>query len=118
FATALQFTEALEGGATTAAAPALPLAARSVRVLSISAGLVLLGVAGWIVWQLLRSVAPPTASSGSPRPIAVLPFRNLGDSSDVYFAEGMTEELNNALVRIQGLAVRPRATVTAEAAKG
>jgi eukaryotic-like serine/threonine-protein kinase len=118
FATALQFAEALEAGATTVAAPALPRAGRAVRLLAISAGLVLLVGAGWIAWKRFRPVAPSPATSDSPRPIAVMPFRNLGDSSDAYFAEGMTEELNNALVRIQGLAVRPRTTVFAEAAKG
>ena len=50
-----------------------------------------------------RDTAPTSQS------IAVLPFRNLGaDSEQVYFCEGIAEELINALTKIEGLQVASR----------
>lgn len=43
-----------------------------------------------------------------PKKIAVLPFENLGDPSNQYFADGMTDEINGRLVTIQGLKVVSR----------
>lgn len=46
---------------------------------------------------------------GSARSIAVLPLENLGpDSTDAYFAGGMTEEIATALTLVPGLAVVSR----------
>ena len=64
-----------------------------------------------------RSSEPATARAAS-KSVAVLPFRNLGDSSHSYYAEGFAEELSSALVRIQGLAVRPRGSVDREVDRG
>ena len=70
-------------------APSKGLRAR----LAVAAGLalLLLAVAGFIVWQQ-RSIATAPAS------IAVLPFRNLG-TGDPYFAEGIGEEILGQLAR-------------------
>ena len=56
------------------------------------------------------SAATPVAASAAatadslPR-LAVLPFENLGDSGDAYFAEGMADEVRGKLAGLPGLAV-------------
>jgi TolB-like protein/Tfp pilus assembly protein PilF len=58
--------------------------------------------------------APPTASAFKPPPhsIAVLPFENLsGHSDDAYLADGLQEEILNALARLRALTVISRASV-------
>jgi eukaryotic-like serine/threonine-protein kinase len=40
-----------------------------------------------------------------PKHLAVLPFENLGDSADAYFADGMTDELRGKLATVPGLEV-------------
>ena len=40
--------------------------------------------------------------------LVVLPFRNLGDSADAYFADGLTEELTSRLASLGGLRVISR----------
>ena len=42
--------------------------------------------------------------------MAVLPFENLGDSSDAYFADGMTDEVRGKLSQLPGVAVIARAS--------
>jgi TolB-like protein/Tfp pilus assembly protein PilF len=58
--------------------------------------------------------APPTASAFNPPPhsIAVLPFENLsGHSDDAYLADGLQEEILNALARLRALTVISRTSV-------
>lgn len=56
------------------------------------------------VWWRKAEPAPP-----SIRSIAVLPLQNLsGDPSQEYFADGMTDEITNALARLAGLRVISR----------
>jgi len=55
------------------------------------------------------------ARSNAGRPtqgerIAVLPFENLGDSDDAYFATGVTDEITGRLGSVRGLAVVSRAS--------
>jgi TolB-like protein/Tfp pilus assembly protein PilF len=45
-----------------------------------------------------------------PRRLAVLPFENLGDSADAYFADGITNEVRGKLSQVSGLAVVARAS--------
>jgi serine/threonine protein kinase/tetratricopeptide (TPR) repeat protein len=47
----------------------------------------------------------------SSRVVAVLPLRNLGSSDDGYLAEGLTEDLTDALSMTPGLRVASRGTV-------
>jgi serine/threonine-protein kinase len=42
--------------------------------------------------------------------IAVLPFENLGNPADLYFADGVTEEIASRLARVPGLTVLGRAS--------
>ena len=60
---------------------------------------------GWLYWR------QPPASPAAPviRSLAVLPLQNLSaDSSQEYFADGMTEELIGQLSKIHGLRVISR----------
>jgi adenylate cyclase len=87
---------------------------------AILTGLLLIG--GGMFWWLDRlpvTAAPPaarpttdarTASVAAAGPsIAVLPFVNMsGDRNNEYFADGISEELLNVLVRVPGLGVASR----------
>jgi len=62
-------------------------------------------------WWVLR---PGSADARNYESIAVLPFVNMtGDAEDEYLADGMAEELLNALVRIEGLKVASRTSAFA-----
>lgn len=76
----------------------------------------LAGVAGAAVLALVMFLfRPGEAGSDVPeRSIAVLPFVNVGgDTADVYFADGMTDELITALQSVSGLRVASRTAVFA-----
>ena len=77
-------------------------------------GLAALGGAALMVagaWWVLK---PDSADVRAYESIAVLPFVNMtGDAEDEYLADGMAEELLNALVRIEGLKVASRTSAFA-----
>jgi len=59
-----------------------------------------------------QASAAPTAFSPPPHSIAVLPFENLsGHSDDAYLADGLQEEILNALARLRALTVISRTSV-------
>jgi serine/threonine-protein kinase len=118
FGTMAEFARALQGaevhgragaqahgpGATAAApgtgtarlrarAPARPFAAAVVAVALLAAG--------YLTFR--HRAAPP-----SPRLLAVLPFENLGDSADAYFADGIANELRSKLSELDGVQVIAR----------
>jgi TolB-like protein/Flp pilus assembly protein TadD len=65
-----------------------------------------------------RSAAIAARAAGSPS-IAVLPFVNMSaDPENEYFADGMTEELINALTKVDGLRVPARTSSFAFKGKG
>ena len=47
--------------------------------------------------------ATSAASAAAAHSIAVLPFENLGDSADAYFADGITDAVRGKLTDIPGL---------------
>jgi serine/threonine-protein kinase len=56
-----------------------------------------------------ESLAEPAAAvEAKPPMIVVLPFENLGDPEDEYFADGMTEEITSRLAVVSGLGVISR----------
>jgi len=59
---------------------------------------------------LLDKPATPTAAAAEgKRSIAVLPFANMSGNSDQdFFSDGITEEILNSLVRVEGLSVASR----------
>ncbi|MCI0531562.1 MAG: protein kinase [candidate division Zixibacteria bacterium] len=67
---------------------------------------VLLLVATTSFFKLQRS-SESVATSTVPM-IAVLPFENLGDPEDEYFADGITEEITSRLTGVEGLGVISR----------
>jgi len=70
-------------------------------------GTALLLIGSW--WGLGRPTAPGSADRGNYKSIAVLPFENMsGNAADAYFADGLSEELLNALTRVPGLKVAGR----------
>ncbi len=72
-----------------------------------AAGTALLLVSSW--WALGRPDVPSVAGRVDYSSIAVLPFENLsGNAEDAYFADGLSEELLNALTRVPGLRVAGR----------
>ncbi|HET7498189.1 MAG TPA: protein kinase, partial [Candidatus Eisenbacteria bacterium] len=59
----------------------------------------------------LEDVASRGGASGAPETsIAVLPFENLSGVDDEFFADGITEEILNALAQVDGLRVAARAS--------
>jgi DNA-binding SARP family transcriptional activator/TolB-like protein len=79
-------------------APRSKLLAPSSKLLALLVAILIIGL---LVWRgMHRSAAP----AGPPR-VAVLPFENLGDSGDAYFAGGVTDEVRGKLAAIPGLEV-------------
>jgi serine/threonine protein kinase/tetratricopeptide (TPR) repeat protein len=127
FTTARAFADALGAApvvANTVATPvALPAVDRSAlaRVrrtpayLALAVGL-LIGVGALFAWSRTGEKPDPTAAlragsaaTGAVR-IAVLPFENLGDSADAYFADGVTDAVRSKLAEIKGFEVIARSS--------
>jgi serine/threonine protein kinase/TolB-like protein/Flp pilus assembly protein TadD len=79
-------------------------------------GLILLA-ALWILRPRQQAVETPTAvvpetvtapASAARKMIVVLPFQNMGNAEDEYFAAGMTEEITSRLAAVSGLGVIAR----------
>ncbi|MEK7316413.1 MAG: protein kinase, partial [Candidatus Eisenbacteria bacterium] len=61
--------------------------------------------------ELVAAAAPGgKADAGHEKSIAVLPFENQSGVDDEYFADGVTDEILNALSQIEGLRVAARAS--------
>jgi eukaryotic-like serine/threonine-protein kinase len=107
FATAREFADALSSGA--AAPTASPGSARRMKGVALGAGLLLL-VAVVGVYLIARRGQPGAAeATGAIRSIAVLPLDNYSaNSTQEYFAEGMTDELTSDLAMISQLRVTSR----------
>ncbi|NGX17042.1 winged helix-turn-helix domain-containing protein [Wenzhouxiangella sp. XN24] len=67
-------------------------------------------IAAWVIAARLPEADPPTAAVPlAENGLAVLPFANFSDDSELeYFSDGLTEELLNRLVAIDALAVVAR----------
>jgi DNA-binding SARP family transcriptional activator/TolB-like protein len=92
----------------TAASPSPPLPAPAVipprrRAIGVGAAalVTLVLLAAVVVWRWTQG----TAEAAGPRRLAVLPFENLGDSADAYFAGGVTDEIRGKLAAMHGLEV-------------
>jgi serine/threonine-protein kinase len=129
FATAEQFAQMLAGRVATISTvgPATPAAmpppvdaltvaspGKRVRAWRTVASAFVLGLLTLAALALLlRQRVPDSANTGvadaaGPRRLAVLPFENLGDSADAYFADGVTDAVRGKLVALPGLQVTAR----------
>jgi serine/threonine-protein kinase len=118
FATIADFGAALGGGQFTttdpsAAAPAGP-GRRRRRVLW-AAGVAAALAATAFLYSRIAAPADGAAlasAGGVTRPtrLAVLPFENLGDSADEYFADGIADEVRGKLAVVSGLEVIARSS--------
>jgi serine/threonine-protein kinase len=81
----------------------------SLRATMLTVAIVAAVLAGVYAARRLRSDAPAAVPvAAGPRMLAVLPFKNLGDSADQYFADGVTEEVTSRLAGLSGLRVISR----------
>ena len=108
FATAAEFARALArphvtSDTTTTPAASQPMAAgghrRVPRALATLALGILVGVGVLLAWLRAR----PEAGAAGPKRLAVLPFENLGQRDDDYFADGVTDEVRGKLAALPGL---------------
>ena len=105
FGTAREFADALSATDLTAR----PASTRVRRTwIGIAAGVLLIGAAGAYLYTR-RGASAAAGSADAIRSIAVLPFDNYSaDSTQEYFAEGMTDELTTDLATISQLRVVSR----------
>jgi serine/threonine-protein kinase len=68
----------------------------------------LIGAGVLFAW---RRSHPDSGDGGAGRVVAVLPFENLGDSADAYFADGVADEVRTKLSQVAGLEVIARGSV-------
>src|SRR5437870_4165629 len=107
FDTAAQFGSALADKRPAVRAAVSPPRRRLAVLLGLP--VLALAAAGVLHWRARASAGFSALPS-----VAVLPFANLsGDTATDYFSDGMTEELINALVQVQGLRVPARTSAFA-----
>ena len=115
FASAAEFARALD---MTAPAPSAAPTRRSVasntraprrlHVAMTALGLgLLIGLGVLFAWRRSHAGAGGTSDA---KVLAVLPFENLGDSSQTYFADGVGDEVRGKLSQLGGVAVIARAS--------
>lgn len=111
FATARQFADALAPATSTVHRSATPSTSKrrpipsSLAILGIG---ILIGLGVLFAWRQHQPAV--TASDRGVRRLAVLPFENLGDSADAYFADGVTDAVRGKLTALPGLDVIARAS--------
>jgi serine/threonine-protein kinase len=137
FASAAEFARALEVSATTgwvpatrageavSSSPASPASAdpatarRPEGVTAVHAarrhGLILALMAGFaiglgVLFAWRSSHDRGGSGAGSVRRVAVVPFENVGDSADGYFADGLTDAIRGKLIGLPGLEVTARSS--------
>lgn len=90
----------------------LPHRRRAV-IAAVSALVVLVALGGWALLSAranTATTASASAGAADARTLAVLPFENQGDSSDAYFAEGITDAVRGKLIALPGMSVIARAS--------
>ncbi len=105
-------------GTVVSSSPPAARSAFSARI-GVAVGVVLVGALAVYAWRARGAggSSPPVsarasvAADAAKRTVVVVPFDNLGDSTDAYFAEGVSEEIGSQLARIPGLQVIGRAGV-------
>jgi serine/threonine-protein kinase len=106
FAQSLGSTGSISAGKRTGA-PASGARQRRTRALLAAGAVLLLGVAGGLIWTSDSSDRTASPDVGPPR-IAVLPFENRGAPEDEYFAESRADEVRGKLAGLPALKVIAR----------
>ncbi|MGH7581587.1 MAG: protein kinase domain-containing protein, partial [Gemmatimonadales bacterium] len=113
FATAREFADALAAGPSTPP----PAPARRRMWFGVGAGLVLVAALAILLVGRARQ-SPPPGAAHTIRSIAVMPLDNYSaDTTQNYFAEGMTDELTTDLATISSLRVTSRGSTMQYAGK-
>jgi eukaryotic-like serine/threonine-protein kinase len=104
FAKALTLALASAASTTTSSVAVVPppvqrRTARTALLTVLAIGVVAAGTYAWRLYE--RSLS----ARAGPIRIAVLPFDNLGDSADTYFADGVTDAVRGKLTAVPGLEV-------------
>ena len=117
FATAAEFARALGGGTGTATTVSTPAAApprgagatpprnqRRIPLAALTLGLgMLIGLGVLFAWRHSHPGDGP--NDAGPKRLAVLPFENLGQADDEYFADGVTDAIRGKLAALPGFQV-------------
>jgi TolB-like protein/predicted Ser/Thr protein kinase len=80
-----------------------------VRAYVIAGAVLVLGVVAVFLF-FYRPTSGPLQADQKRTMLAVLPFENLGDAEQEYFADGLTEEITNRLSGLSGLGVIARSS--------
>ena len=80
-------------------------------------GLLLVAAIAVIIFAGVAYVRSRLSAISESRSIAVLPFKNIADPANQYFADGFTDELTAELARIHGFRVIARSSVSAASEK-
>ena len=125
FATMTEFAQALHapqiatpqgatpvpsGGAATRAVKGALRDPHALRAATVLVAVLLLLAGGVFTWRGRR--ANEARLNRGPPVVAVLPFDNLGDSADAYFADGVADEIRTKLAQVAGLEVIARGSST------
>ncbi|WP_434479626.1 protein kinase domain-containing protein [Gemmatimonas sp.] len=120
--TAAEVLDALEGISTPRTKFVEAPASRAPRALFAVPALMALVLIAWAATRQ-GAATPPKAlaasaavadSAGAVRSLVVLPFESVGgDTANAYFAEGMADELSNALTKVPGLQLAGRSSAAA-----
>jgi TolB-like protein/tetratricopeptide (TPR) repeat protein len=88
-----------------------PIPVRRVAVAAFAI-ITIAGMAGVWYWLGRGAVSPAATAVAQRRGVAVLPFENLGDVDQAYFAAGVTEEVTLQLAKVSTLRVMSRVAVS------
>ena len=102
----------------TTTPPSSPTASRShgkrrnvlPAMIVVATMVLILGTAGVAIWRSRRPTSVAAVSDERAQRIAVLPFENLGDSADAYFADGITDAVRGKLTALPSLEVIARSS--------